>query len=100
MKKLVVKNEKRCNLVKFDELSCRVFKSLTQNSNFFILTRKKALKNFQKKFSLRNSKVAINFRCLSTFSRKRLNKQSFFSRHVFLKVARHGLLSGIRKAVW
>lgn len=46
----------------------------------------------------KNSQVSLTNRCLEGVNRKRLNKLTTFSRHIFLKLIRSGLIVGMRKA--
>jgi hypothetical protein len=37
-------------------------------------------------------------KCLSSINKKRFNKLTTFSRHIFLKLIRQGVIAGIQKA--
>ena len=99
MKKLIEKDKKlRINILKIEKQSF-ILKSICKNFNFFVLIRWNAflkLKNI-----LNNSyKTSLQNRCLETKNRKRFNKLTTFSRHVFLKHIRFGRINGIQKSSW
>ena len=99
MKKLLIKDKKLCSKVAYVENQHYILKCIIKNFNFFLLIRFSAflkLALLQKN----NSKNAIINRCLQTFNKKRFNKLTNFSRHVFLKLIRQGLINGIQKASW
>jgi ribosomal protein S14 len=100
VKKLLAKNKHRSHEAKNQELQLKIFKSVHSNSNLFILTRWGASFKLQKNISIQNSFFSLSPRCLKTISKKRYNRITFYSRFVFLKVVRNGLISGIRKAIW
>lgn len=99
MKKLLEKDKKIRLSIKTIENNHFVLKSIFKNSNFFTLVRWNAfikLKNLTKK----TSKIAAVNRCVFTINKKRLNKFSNISRHVFLKLIRSGHIYGMRKSSW
>lgn len=99
MKKLLEKDKKLRHQIKFIENKHFILKSIFKNFNFFTLIRWNAflkLKNLTK----HNSKVSISNRCLKGINRKRFNKLTTFSRHIFLKLIRSGLITGMQKASW
>jgi ribosomal protein S14 len=99
MKKLIEKDKKlRLHIVKTENKHF-ILKSIIKNFNFFILIRWNAflqLKTLTQKFS----KISITNRCLNSINKKRFNKLTGFSRHVFLKTVREGSVNGIRKSSW
>jgi ribosomal protein S14 len=99
VKKLIEKDKKRINYVKQIEKQNFILKSIFKNSNFFILIRWQAFLKL-KVLTSRNSKISISVKCLYTNNKKKFNKNTFFSRHVFLKLIRSGELSGIKKSSW
>lgn len=100
MKKILVKNKNRATKVKISETKSLILKSINQNSNFFILTRlNAAFQNHSKKSTI-NSSVSLSSKCLRTINKKRFTKLTFYSRHLFLKIARIGLISGLHKSIW
>lgn len=99
MKKLLVKDKKLRFNVKYNEIEKLILKSIFQNSSFFRLIRWNAFLKLQA-LSKANSKVSIVNRCISSINKKRLNKFTTYSRHIFLKLVRSGNISGIRKSSW
>ena len=99
MKKLLIKDKKLCLKVASIENQHYSLKCIIKNFNFFLLIRW----NASLKLTLlqrNNSKNAIVNRCLQTVNKKRFNRLTTFSRHVFLKLIRQGLINGIQKASW
>lgn len=99
MKKLLVKDKKLRLALKLQEKKCFILKSIFKNSNLFALVRWNAFFQF-KSFSQTSSSIAVSNRCLITINKKRFNKLTPFSRHVFLKLIRSGHLAGLRKSSW
>ncbi len=99
MKKLIEKDKKLRLKIKNFEKQHFILKSIFKNFNFFVLIRWNAflkIKNLiQKSFT-----VSISPRCLISINKKRYNKLTTFSRHIFLKLIRSGNISGIKKASW
>lgn len=99
MKKLLEKDKKLRLRVKQAETKIFILKSIFKNFNFFLLIRWNAflkLNNLAKK----NSTVSLSARCLYTINKKRFNKLTPFSRHVFLRLIRSGQISSVSKASW
>ena len=99
MKKLIEKDKKLRNKIKAIEKQNHILKLIFKNSSFFTLIRWKAylkLKHLTKK----HSSAALSYRCSASINKKRLNKFTVFSRHVFLKLIRSGNISGFQKASW
>lgn len=99
MKKLIEKDKKLRNNIVNIENKHFVLKSIIKNFNFFILVRWNAFLQL-KTLTQSVSKVSINNRCLASVNKKRFNKLTGFSRHVFLKTVRTGSLPGIKKSSW
>jgi ribosomal protein S14 len=99
MQKLIEKDKKRRLTLKLIENQLFIFKSILKNFNFFTLVRWNAFLNL-KRLIQKNSKVSLTNRCLEGVNRKRLNKLTTFSRHIFLKLIRSGSIIGMRKACW
>lgn len=96
MKKLLIKDKKARKEFKNNELKYFVLKYIFKNLNLYTLIRWKAflkLKDFKK-----NNKNSFTNRCLYSINKKRFNKLTNFSRHVFLKLIRTGQIHGIKKA--
>ena len=99
MKTLIIKDKKLRLKVKTLEKQYFILQAIFRNLNFFTLIRWNAfakLKNLVKT----DSKISISNRCLYTVHRKRLNSLTPFSRHVFLKLARSGKITGLQKSSW
>lgn len=99
MKKLLERDKKRRCSLKLMENQQFIFKFISKNFNFFTLIRWNAFLNL-KRLTQINSKVSITSRCLEGVNKKRLNKLTLFSRHIFLKLVRSGSITGMRKASW
>lgn len=99
MKKLLEKDKKLRKHVHLLDQQHFVLKSIIKNFNIFALIRWNAFLKL-KVLSEKNSKISTINRCLATINRKRFNKLTGFSRHVFLKLVRSGKISGIRKSSW
>jgi ribosomal protein S14 len=99
MKKLIVKDKKARNFLVTAENKHFVLKSIIKNFNFFILVRWNAFLKLNI-LTQNTSKVSITNRCLASINKKRFNKLTGFSRHVFLKIVRSGAVNGIKKSSW
>jgi ribosomal protein S14 len=99
MKKLIEKDKKLRKQIVLKEYEYFVLKSIIQNLNFLNLIRWNAYLKL-KKITQCASKIAITNRCLYTINKKRFNKLTGFSRHVFLKYIRSGSITGIKKSSW
>ena len=99
MKKLLEKDKKRCLTLNEINQQTFILKSISKNSNFLFLIRWNAFLKL-KKLNKTNSKTAVTKRCLYTINKKRFNKLTTFSRHVFLKLIRSGNVSGLQKSSW
>ena len=100
MKKLLAKDKKlRIKLVKI-ETQHLVLKSIFKNFNFFTLIRWNAFLKLNHLFSISGNKQLLVNRCLYTINKKRLNKLTNVSRHVFLKLVRSGQINRMKKSSW
>lgn len=99
MKKLIEKDKKLRNYLKEIEKKHFILKAIIKNFNFFILIRWNAFLKL-KFLSCNISKSSLTNRCLNSVNKKRFNKLTGFSRHIFLKFIRFGFISGIRKSSW
>jgi ribosomal protein S14 len=99
MKKLLEKDKALRIRIKTSEKQHFILKSIFKNTNFFVLIRWKAFLKL-KTLGFENSNVSVASRCLQTINKKKFNKLTLFSRHVFLKLIRSGLISGMKKASW
>jgi len=99
MKKLIEKDKNLRKQIQIKDYHHYILKSIFKNFNFFILIRWNAfikLKNLNEN----KSQVVLNNRCLYTINKKRFNKLTCFSRHVFLKLIRTGNVCGVKKISW
>ena len=76
-----------------------ILKSIIKNFNLFILIRWKAFLKLSL-LAKSQSKVSLTNRCLQSCNKKRFNKLTGFSRHIFLKKIRSGEINGFRKSSW
>jgi ribosomal protein S14 len=99
MKKLIEKDKKLRKQVIIKEHEHFILKSIFKNLNFFNLIRWNA--HIKLKIETQNaSKHSAVSRCLYTINKKKFNKLTGFSRHVFLKQIRSGSITGIKKSSW
>jgi ribosomal protein S14 len=76
-----------------------ILKSIIKNFNLFILIRWNAFLKLNL-LTKSKSKISTTNRCLFSYNKKRFNKLTGFSRHVFLKKIRSGEINGMRKSSW
>ena len=99
MKKLIQKDKNIRYNVKLAEKKHFILKFIFVNFNFFILIRWFALLKI-KVLLKNNSKVSLIKRCLSSVNKKRYNKLTVFSRHIFIKLLQSASIPGIQKSSW
>ena len=99
MKKLFAKDKKNRHSVKQLELQHFTLKQISTNSNFLKTLRWNSFTQLAQLPS-KSSKTVLSNRCLKTINKKTFHKFSKFSRIVFLKLAKLGLISGLRKSSW
>lgn len=99
MKKLFVKDKKNRKTVKQSELKHFILKQISTNSNHIKTVKWNALYMLSNR-SNKNSKTVLSNRCIRTVNKKTFHKFSNFSRMVFLKLAKSGYISGMRKSSW
>lgn len=99
MQKLLQKDKNKRIKIKNFENKKFVFKNLVNNSNLSKLTRWKALEEFFL-LPVKSSLANVTNRCIITNRKKRINKLYSFSRISFLKLARKGHVSGLKKSSW
>jgi ribosomal protein S14 len=99
MKKLIQKDLKLRENISINEVKHFILKSIFKNFNFFILIRWNAFLKL-KKLTKNASKISTINRCLTSVNKKRFNKLTSFSRHIFLKTIRSGFINGIKKSSW
>lgn len=99
MKKLLIKDKNLRQNIKKINKKYFILKSIIKNKYFFKLIRYKAylkLKNLSQLYST----VSVTNRCVESFSKKRFNKLTLFSRHVYMKLLQHGKIMGFQKSSW
>jgi len=99
MQKLAVKDKKVRQYLKIFEQEYFILKSISQNLNLSTLIRWKAFLMLKKK-SKRKSICNTSNRCIYSINRKRLNKLTSFSRHIYLKLIRSGQIFAYQKSSW
>jgi small subunit ribosomal protein S14 len=99
MKKLVQKDKQFRSSVKNFEQKRLILKSIIKNTYLIDLVRWNAILKLTQLPS-NSSKVYITNRCTLTGRRKYINKFYRFSRIEFLKLARSGNISNLRKSTW
>jgi ribosomal protein S14 len=99
MKKLLEKDKKLRLSIYESEKKHFILRSIFKNNNLFTLIRWNAFFKL-KLLTSTNSKIKLIPRCINSINKKRFNKLTFFSRHIFLKLIRNGDISGIRKTSW
>ena len=99
MKKLFAKDKKNRKTTKQLELKHFILKQISTNSNFLQALRWNALDKLSN-MQRASSKTVISNRCVRTVNKKTFHKFTNFSRTVFLKLAKSGYISGLRKSSW
>ena len=99
MKKLFAKDRKNRSIVRQSELKHFVLKQIASNLNFLKATRWNALHKLTH-IPKNNSKTYVSNRCVKTVNKKTFHNFSNFSRTVFFKLVRSGMIAGMRKSSW
>lgn len=99
MKKLIIKDKKKKKLFNNNETTKYVLSLITNNLNVLPSIRQNANKKLQTS-TLKSSITTFNSRCKITVNKKRFNKLTYYSRHIFLKLIRFGKINGFQKASW
>nr|QYB23155.1 ribosomal protein S14 [Nitzschia traheaformis] len=99
MKKLFAKDKKNRQSIKQLELKRFVLKQISTNSNFLKTIQWNASTKLSS-LSKKDSKTVISNRCVKTVNKKTFHKFTNFSRTVFLKLAKLGNISYLRKSSW
>ena len=100
MKKILLKDQKFRKLVKKCNKKYYLLKFIVKNRNIFILVRYRALLVLKILNIKHASIISISNRCLLTYSKKRLNKNTFYGRSIFLKKIQQGKVVGFKKSSW
>jgi len=99
MKKLIKRDKKRRLNIYLIEKEYFIIKYIFNNFNLFTLVRWSASEKL-KSLLKNNSKTLLINKCLISINKKRFNKLTTFSRHVFLKLIRQGVITGMQKSSW
>jgi len=99
MKSVIQKDKKKRNLVYKAEFKTFIYKSLIKNTSL------KPSFRYNASLSLFNCssnifKTRLVDRCIVTSRKSKLHNSFKFSRLYFLKIARQGLISGLKKSSW
>jgi hypothetical protein len=100
MKSLIVKDKKLRKIFKKFEKRFFVLKFIKNNSNYSNLIRWNAFETFKKLNNKHKAKIKIISKCRETINKKRFNQQTYYCRHMYLRIIRFGLIHGIQKANW
>lgn len=100
MRKLLEQDKKKRLNIKELEIKSLILKSIFKNLNFFTLTRWNAFLKLRNLSSDYKTKSSLTNKCLYSVNKKRYNKLTNFSRHIFLKLIRSGQISGFKKSTW
>ena len=96
MKKLLQSDKRKRKFVYNLEINHYVAKAVFKNSNYSKFIRWNEMSKFLRKASVTQT---VN-RCILTGRKARVNKLYNYSRLVFLRLVRAGLLSGLKKSSW
>jgi len=97
MKKLLIRDYKiRFSYSNYTEKKHFILKYIFKNFNFFNLIRWNALLKLE--LLTNDSKISAVNRCLLTANKKRYSILSVFSRHIFIKLIRKGLVLNFQKS--
>jgi len=99
MKKSIAQDRTKRKLVSKFEIKRNILKSIATNNNLMSKTRWSARLKLSDIF-VNSSKTRIVKRCLLTGRKSTIAKSYRFSRLVFLRLARNGLITGLKKSSW
>ncbi len=99
MKKLIIKDKKKKKLFNRNETIKYILSLIINNLNVASAIRQNANKQLQTSV-LKSSITTFNSRCKLTVNKKRFNKLTRYSRHIFLKLIRFGKINGFQKTSW
>ena len=100
MNKFIQKDKKIRKIYNKQELNYIILKSLIKNENFSLLVKWNIILKLSNSVKTK-SKVRFVQRCLLTNRKAKFNRiYNKFSRLSFLRLARNGDISGIRKSSW
>lgn len=99
MKKLIEKDKYRRKLVSEHETRRVILKSIIRNRNLLDRIRWSAKLELSD-LTVNSSKFRTVNRCIFTGRKNKIRKFYNFSRLVFLRLARNGLIVGLKKSSW
>lgn len=99
MIKAYYKRKKLQNLLKKYNKIYFLLKSIIKNTLLFLLLRYKAYLKLKFLFAINSNMKLFNL-CILTYNKKRFNKFSCFSRHIFFKKIQNGEIYGILNINW
>ena len=99
MKKLQRKDKDKRSKIKSQELTLKINKQIKINENLLLPMRWKIIRLIHAN-KIYNNRSSLTDLCVSTLSKKRVNKIMKLSRWEFRRSARAGLISGFKKAIW
>ncbi len=99
MKQLLAKDKRFRSKLKLIEKKHFVLKFIFKNFNYSVLVRWLAFLKLEL-LTKNSSKVSLFNKCLVSKNKKRFNKLTVFSRHVFLKLVKTHVILGIQKSTW
>lgn len=99
MKKLLEKDKRLRVTIKKIETLTFVLKTIYKNDSFSTFTRWNAYSKLKQLLTKKSTNMLSN-RCVYSYNKKRFNRTTTFSRHIFLKLIRSGQIHGIQKSSW
>jgi small subunit ribosomal protein S14 len=99
MKKLIERDKYRRNLVSNFEVKRIILKSIVRNNNLDRKIRWSAQLNLSDIF-VDSARARVVNRCILTGRKAKVRESYKFSRLSFLRLARNGLISGLKKSSW
>jgi len=100
MSKLLVRDKKkRLSILKMEKRLVTL-NLIFRNLAFSSLIRWNAFLILAKIVQNSSNEISLSNRCVYTGNKKRFNKLTSCSRHVFLKLLRAGSVTGIKKSSW
>lgn len=99
MNKFKKKDKRNRSVVKNFEKKRFILKSIIKNLNYSNFIRWNAVLKLSNFLVTANKNHLLNY-CIITGKKKRVTKLYNFSRTVFLKLIRSGLINGMKKSSW
>lgn len=99
MQKIIFRDNHNRKKIKHKELSLFLSRQISLNHNIPKLVRWNALYELTFKMH-KDSKTNLSRRCIKTINKKSFHTFSNFSRILFLRLAKLGQISGLKKLSW